>query len=51
MLEYVAAFARNCVHCCLFSALAKLMAGSISSGGTSLSCTVMTQMHQVPTLL
>ena len=46
MLEYVAAFAMKRLHCCLLCAIATIMAGSISSNGTNVSCTVKLQMYQ-----
>lgn len=46
MVQKVAALLRNLLRCSLFCAAATIMAGSIRSGGTRLSCAVMTHMHQ-----
>ena len=46
MLEYVAAFVMKRLHCCLLCAIATIMAGSISSNSTNVSCTVKLQMYQ-----
>lgn len=46
MLEYVAAFAMKRLHCCRPCAVATIMAGSISSSGTNVSCTVKLQTYQ-----